>query len=179
MKIQLPDFVIAGLYKDSIVFVDEPNLISPPQVKNKTEEIEVKHSAPDKKWYLGDNKKNIVFVVNDPSAVFINDEWLSTLGRLLNACKLNLGDIAIINMANTKTVFEEIKERLQPQCLFLFDLNTTSIQLPFAIPHYQVQKYSGCMIMTSPASNLSENSTEYVKAEKRKLWLKLKEIFNV
>ena len=70
-------------------------------------------------------------------------------------------------------------ERLQPRCLFLFDVNTTDIQLPFAIPHYQLQQYSGCTIMTSPAVNLSENSTDEVKAEKRKLWLKLKQIFNV
>jgi hypothetical protein len=71
-----------------------------------------------------------------------------------------------------QTDFTEIKAQLQPHFLLLFDIATTSIQLPFAIPHYQLQQYAGSTIMTSPATNLSEDNTEERKIEKRKLWLK-------
>ena len=86
MNIQLPHFVIAGLYKDSLVITGE-NPVQPVQmelqVNHKTTKPEAEAALPAKKWYLGDNKKNIIILVKDDSAVFINDEWLGTLGKLL------------------------------------------------------------------------------------------------
>jgi len=76
--------------------------------------------------------------------------------------------------------FAAIKEALQPERVFMFDVTTRDIQLPFAIPYYQVQQYGGCTFMTAPGSTLSTGpNTEAVAAEKRKLWEKLKIIFAV
>lgn len=184
MSIQLQGFIIAGLYKDSLVLAEEAVEESKPaktrgQVTNKTANVEEAPSFTAKKWFLGDNKKNIVILLKDVAAVHINDEWLGTLTKLLAACKLNLADVAIVNLKQDIT-FTLIKEQLQPQYILMFDVSTNDLALPFSIPNYQVQLYGGCTFMTAPAITLSaDKTTEIIKTEKRSLWDKLKMIFNV
>jgi hypothetical protein len=184
MSTQLPGFIIAGLYKDSLVLAGETieqnqPLTNREQVTNKTPKPDVVQSTPPKKWFLGDNKKNISILVKDPTAVHINDEWLGTLSKLLAACKLNLADVAIVNL-KTELSFAQIKEQLDPQYVLLFDVAANEIALPFSIPNYQVQKYGGATFMIAPAITLSaDKTTDSIKTEKRNLWEKLKVIFNV
>lgn len=182
MIINLPEVVIAGLYKDSLMLVGEnPKATTAirQQVTNKKEKQEEAPAPISKKWYLGNNKKNISIIIEDATAVFINDEWLGTLGKLLAACKLNIGDVAIINNLNSGILFPELKEQLQPKYIFMFDVSMQDLKLPFTIPNYQVQQYAGTTFMTAPAATLSDANTEAVKTEKRKLWEKLKLIFAV
>ena len=54
--------------------------------------------------YLGGNAKNIAFLVNCPTDVFLPDKHLDWLGKMLTACQLNLGDVAIINIANARRI---------------------------------------------------------------------------
>ncbi len=182
MKIQLPDIVLAGLYKDSIVLA-EKNIVPPEKTAKQITNTKIKDEEREKplikKWFLGDNKKNITILLKDASAVYINDQWLGTLSKLLAACKLNIGDVAIVNHLQESKTFNDLKEPLQPQFVFLFDVTTHDIQLPFTIPHYQVQQYGGCTFMTAPIVTLTNDNTDPVKTEKRKLWEKLKLIFNV
>lgn len=184
MSTQLPGFVIAGLYKDSLVLAEETTEQIIPAKKqmqntNKSPNHEVTPPIQPKKWFLGDNKKNIVILLKDPDAVHINDEWLGTLSKLLAACKLNLADVAIVNLKEGLS-FEDIKQQLQPQYILMFDITTADLALPFNIPNYQVQKYGGSTFMTAPAVTLSaDKTTESIKTEKRNLWEKLKVIFDV
>jgi len=98
---------------------------------------------------------------------------------LLAACKLNLSDIAIINVKEGLD-FLLIKQQLDPQYVLMFDVTAKDIALPFSIPNYQIQKYGGATFMMVPAITLSANkTTESIKVEKRNLWEKLKIIFNV
>jgi hypothetical protein len=182
MTIQLPDVVLADLYKDSIVLAEE-NIVQlekmPPQITNKKIKDEQQEKPLNKKWFLGDNKKNIVILLKDASAVYINDEWLGTLSKLLAACKLNIGDVAIVNHLQHIKTFNDLKELLQPQFVFMFAVTTNDIQLPFTIPHYQVQQYAECTFITAPIVTLKTDNTDLVKTEKRKLWEKMKMIFSV
>jgi hypothetical protein len=182
MNIRLPEFVLAGLYKDSIVTAKE-NTVHPEkiqqQITNKKIKDETQEKPLIKKWFLGDNYKNTIILLKDASSVYINDEWLGTLTKLLAACKLNIGDTAIVNHLQQAKTFNELKELLQPQFVFMFDVTTHDIVLPFTFPHYQVQKYGGCTFMTAPIITLTNDNAEFVKIEKRKLWEKLKLIFNV
>lgn len=181
MNIKLPAVVIAGLYKDSLVLTGEElhKKEQLPQFTNKSSKDIETHPPLSKKWFLGDNKKNILILLKDASAVHINEEWLTTLTKLLTACKLNIGDIAIVNHSQHGKNFTELKESLQSQVVLMFDVTTSEIQLPFAIPHYQVQKYGGCSFMTAPSITLTTDNSDATKTEKRKLWEKLKMIFNV
>lgn len=182
MNIQLPDFVLAGLYKDSIVLAEERIAQSKKvkqQITNKKIKGETEEKPFIKNWFLGDNKKNIVILLKDASSVYVNDERLGILTKLLAACKLTLGDIAIINHLQQTKTFNDLKELLEPKVVFMFDVTSQDIQLPFTFPHYQVQKYNDCTLMTAPVITLANDNSELVKIEKRNLWEKLKLIFNV
>jgi hypothetical protein len=184
MSTQLPGFIIAGLYKDSLVLAEETiEQIEPvkkqEQITKKAPNPEVVQPVTTKKWYLGHNKKNITILVKDATAVHINDEWLGTLSKLLSACKLNLADVAIVNLKQALS-FNEIKTELEPQHVLMFGVTANDIALPFSIPNYQLQKYDGTTFMIAPAITLSaDKTTESVRAEKKNLWEKLKIIFNV
>jgi len=182
MNIQLPDFVLADLYKNTIVMAHDTGaaIAQPPPQGTQTQLQPPRKTTPteQKKWFLGNNNRGIAILVNDPTAVFINDEWLDTLGKLLAALKINLADTAIINLHKTPVVFTQLQKEFQATHIILFGITTGQIQLPFAIPDYQAQNFAGCTILKAPEITLAApaNTTEAIKAEKRKLWESLKKI---
>lgn len=180
MNTQLPDFVLAGLYKNSLVITGD---IEPTHTKTALQVTE--NSAPaapettqaaEKKWYLGDNKKGIVIVAADDNAVFINDEWLDTLGKMLGGLQINFGDTAIVNMRTKPVSFTMLKQQLNARHVIMFGLDPLQLGLPFTMPYYQLQNYAGCTLLSAPVSTLvaANATTDEVKAEKRKLWDSLK-----
>jgi hypothetical protein len=182
-NLQLPPFVIADFYKDCLVESTEQR-IAPPKPTNTIiqEPVLTKTTAtidPNKKIFLGNNAKQIAIVVKDAEAVFLNEEALQFLGNILGACKLNLGDIAIINHLQTPANFSLIKTQTQCKFLLLFDIVPSALELPFLIPQYQVFPHGGCTFLCAPAlSTINGNSAE-AKLEKSKLWVCLKKMFGI
>ncbi len=167
MKERLPDFVLAGLYNDVLVCADEP----------KQAAIE-KVTAPEK-LYLGSYNKQIIVLANDENNRYISDESLNFLSGILNACKLNLAHIALINFKNTALHFQQLKTEMQPAFLLLFGISALQIELPFAMPHYQVQQYDQCKILTAPSLTELNQQTQTAKTEKAQLWKSLKKMFDL
>ncbi|MBN8835992.1 MAG: hypothetical protein J0I09_01915 [Sphingobacteriia bacterium] len=168
-KIQLPAPIIAGLFKNKLVLVDTDFV-------SKATQADTKAGKP---LFLGDNKKNILIIVNDNEAVHIREEWLSLLTNMLAACKLNMGDVAIVNRYNQNHSFDMLKTQLSPAYAILFGITTQDILLPFAIPHYQVQHYNQSVFLTAPAFQMLAGNGEAARIEKSKLWLSLKKMFNI
>ena len=179
-KIQLPDFLIAELYKGTLVDLDTFNLKAPQPA---LDEQPVKTDAPiisnQKIKFLGENEKGVVIIVHQPEAVFLMEEELNFLTNILKACQLNLADIAIINNAQQEINHEAIKEQLHPNTILLFDVEPSAIQLPFMIPAFQVQNFAGSTIMVAPPLPLLNKTDQNGKLLKTKLWLSLKKIFNI
>jgi hypothetical protein len=167
-KLQLPDFLITEIYKDVLV---EENSPEKKQKKTKTTE--------PTQWYLGENKKHVVIAVKDDAAVFLQDESLQFLSSILGACKLNLADVAIINFSKRDFSYVEIVEKLEPSALILFDVTAKEIQLPFTVPHYQIQKYNQCNFLLAPSLLSMQGESKEAKLEKSKLWLSLKKMFSI
>ncbi len=193
-KIQLPDFLLADLYRNNLVFYDdgiklkeepaaeEKNtsvIIETPATAPIIEPAIVKQNMAGKKWFLGDNNKGIAIVVKDEEAVFLRDEWLQFLSTILGACKLNIGDVAIINYANYTCDYNDLTEALSPQYFLLFGVTAQDIQLPFTVPNYQVQKFGNTSFLLAPSLALMQGTAEAVKMEKSKLWLSLKKMFAI
>ncbi|MEI7626696.1 MAG: hypothetical protein WCJ80_00580 [Bacteroidota bacterium] len=205
-KIQLPDFVIANLYTDLLVLgtdvqtiqtnteaitltelkteapvvnttsekaVPKPKTIAIPQSK----EPVVLDS--DKQWYLGNNGKHIVVIIKETGVAFINDKHLQFLSNILNACKLNLGDIALINHSNNPNSYTELKQKLQPKFVLVFDLETKEIKLPFTMPNYQVQSHDNCKFLFASSLTKMDGDSQEAKMEKSKLWMSLKNMFQL
>lgn len=169
---RLPDFLLADLYKNSLVITeDEP----------KAERItpQPANLGGERQWYLGSNLRKITLLVSEKDAVYLKDESLNFLSAILGACKLNLGDVAIVNCRNEPVTYSSLKEKLQPGFLLLFGVNARDVELPFTIPHYQVQPYDHCQLLLAPALDTMLGASQEAKLEKSKLWLCLKKMFNV
>jgi hypothetical protein len=168
-KTQLPDFVIANLYTDLLVLVSD---IAPKQVPEAIKETE-------KKWFLGNNGKKVTILIKEADVAFINDQHLQFLSNILNACKLNLGDIALVNHINNPLVYADLKQKLQPKFIIAFDLQPKEIQLPFTIPNYQVQQHDNCKFLFASTLKTMEGDSKEAKLEKSKLWMSLKNMFQL
>lgn len=170
--IQLPDFVISDLYKNQLVVIED----SVAETKlPKKEELTI----PAKPEFLGNNRKSICILVKDAQAVYLNDQSLQFLSAILTACKLNLGDVAIINFSRTPLHYSSLKEWLTPKYMLVFDIGATTLQMPFDLPIYQVQSYDKCSFLFVPALEQMTSDTREAKIEKSKLWLSLKTMFNI
>jgi hypothetical protein len=181
----LPPFVIASLYKDDLVLVDAKESSS-----KRTDALNTKKSgtmapttedAPTQKpiSFLGNNQKKVTLVLSDSLAVHVADESLQFLTAILAACKLNMGDVAIVNTANQHTNYTQIKTELQPTTIILFDISAASIALPFEVPQYQVQQYDNCNLLFAAPLQAMLLKNDAAKLEKGKLWNALKKTFNI
>ena len=169
MKEQLPAFVLADLFTNSLVFAGD--IIAPEPVKTEVPKPE--------KWYLGNYEKQFVVLVNEPGAVYLADEDLDFLAGILSACKLNLAQIALINFYRNEVSFQHLKAELNPAYVVSFGVNALQIQLPFSMPDYQVQQYSNCTILTAPSLKQLNQPTAEAKAEKTRLWKCLKKMLDL
>ncbi len=164
-NIQLPSIVIEGLFKNSLV------------VLNNSESKDVPASEPKNDIsFLGSNKKNITIVVWDDDAIYLAEESLTFLIGILGACKLTMEDVALVNAAKNNTIsYQEIQKYLQAEKLLLFGVTPEQLQLPLTFPQYQIQKFDGGQYLTAPALlHLAQN-----KNEKTKLWNCLKQFFSI
>ncbi len=166
---QLPDFVLADLYKNSLVFIDE---------EIKAEAISKEPAKPVKR-YLGDYQKKIIVLVNEADSVYASETNLNFLSGILNACKLNLAHIALINFNNDAVNFLQLKKELKPQFLLSFGVDALQIELPFTMPLYQVQQYDNCYILTAPSLTALNNESAHAVEEKKKLWKSLQKMFSL
>jgi hypothetical protein len=177
----LPPFVIASLYKDDLVLIDaEKKVVQSPKSKTSPtpQPIEVVDTLKPIS-YLGNNQKKVTILLEDNTAVHVADESLQFLTAILAACKLNMGDVAIVNTANQKVNYTQIKSELQPSTLLLFNISAASIALPFEVPQYQVQQYDDCTLLFSAPLEAMLVKDESAKTEKGKLWNALKKTFNI
>src|SRR5262249_12184979 len=99
MKEQLPDFLLADLFTNSIIYIGD-------DIKKKRP----KEDDLPQKSYLGNYGKKIIVLVNDAENVYLDDDNLNFLSGILNACKLNLAHIALLNFNRKPISFEFLKK---------------------------------------------------------------------
>lgn len=170
---------IALLFKNTLVDIDEKKQDSP-KTKNKAAAVNIDPVANDPiaiGWkYLGENKKKTLVVVRYPDVVHLPDKQLSFLTKLLAACSLNLGDVAILNFFNHQSSqFNELFDYFKPKVVLLFDTKPTEFGIPINFPDFQVQAYKDAVFVSSP----SLETIEPDKNLKGKLWVSLKKIYNL
>ena len=162
-NIQLPAIVLHDLYKNSLVDLDT-NTVK--KIPKKTPGIA----------FLGNNQKQITIIASDDTTIYLPDEELNFLMGILNACKLTMADVALVNMAKTDAVtYSEIEQELNTGTMLLFGVTPLQLGLPLQFPHYQVQKFNNLVYLAAPA--LTTIAAD--KVEKTKLWNCLKQIFSI
>ena len=117
--------------------------------------------------------------MQSPGTPFLPDNQLTFLTKILEACRMNIGDIAIVNAATSSVAIAELRQQLNPTAVLLFGLEPVAIKLPINFPIFRLQPYDACTYLSAPAlSQLVQNSEES-KLLKTKLWVCLKTLFNV
>jgi hypothetical protein len=128
--------------------------------------------------YLGKNKKQVCVLVNYGNDVYLPDTELNFLTSILQACKLNLGDVAIVNCHAQKISFKELTEQVMCKYLLVFGVEAATIGLP-QMPLFNTTVVDDCHIVFAPAAEQLNNSQAASRPLKTKLWLCLKQMFNV
>jgi len=176
--IELPASVVAGLYRDSLIDTNEmpakprPAAI-PVQAGTTADPVEEK-IAPWK--FLGNNGKQILIIVENEETSGLPDKDLGFLTEILGACKLNLADVAIVNLANHPGAsYKELTAFFKSRIVLLFAVEPAAFGLPMNFPHYQIQAFANNSFLFSPS--LKELGNDRV--EKSKLWVCLKRLFNL
>jgi len=169
-KLILPPASIVSLYNKSLVEYIDVELSS---------EVEIIQQAKEGYSFLGNNNRSIALFVNFSEAPVIPDVHLQFLSRMLEACKLNLGDVAILNQSKQSLDIKRLKEQLHPVSLVLFGVKSVDIGLPLNFPLFKPQVYDGITYLYVPALELLNQDTEEGKLQKSKLWVCLRQLFGV
>jgi hypothetical protein len=152
-NIQLNATMIASLYQRTLVQLTE-NTSTLPAAAPVTE--------PDIR-FLGNNMQKVTVLVDNPGHTFLPEDQLAFLTKMLGACKLNIGDVAIVNMANGASLSEVISF-LKPSRLISFGVPVSN---------------TGAREINAPLLNELVVESDHSKALKIKLWASLKQMFGV
>src|SRR5690606_30914710 len=82
--------------------------------------------------FLGSNEKKVLLLVINPDVAFLSEEQLTLVTKMLKACELNLGDVAIVNLAGGPEL-SELLPALQPQKLISFGALDPAPTPPFPV----------------------------------------------
>jgi hypothetical protein len=165
-KIQLPAIVVSGLYKNTLVTMDDG--------------CKEKEPLVDQRYrFLGRNKKNVTLVTYSDDAVFLSELHLTFITKLLDACKINLEDVAIVNKAQEEINITALKKQLIPKKLILFGVEPTSVKLPIHFPLFKQQEFDGCIYLYVPPLEDLTIETNESKLLKSKLWVCLQNLFEL
>ncbi len=176
MKIQLPPFVLADLYKESLVIVDD--VLTSHENTDETKPYQSsQETEPKPAPFLGQNRKGIAVLVKDTLHRFTDDESLQLLANMLGALHMTMDDVALINIDKTKMTYKEMQATLQTSVCLMFDVSTQSIALPFQMPDYKVQTFDNCKFLCSASLQKMKGNGKEAKLEKTKLWMCLKSLF--
>lgn len=166
-QVKLDTALLTQLYQS--VLVETPSTKGSFEMKTKVETLE--------KWKaLGGHKKKICIVVIELHAVYLKDEQLAYLTKILQACKLTLEDVAIINLYGQRQLhYQSIQQQYPSSTCMVFGLTPDKLELPADFPFFQLQKIEGCTYLFAPTLDQLEPS----KMDREKLWQSLRKHFNV
>ena len=192
MKVEktiLPPAVLVSLYKDSLVLpekeIKQTEVIDKIEVAanklpgtEKQTEAEIEETVTPIK-YLGDHHKKILVVVHDPESVYLNETDFILLTSILNACRLTIADIALINIGNQKASLHEMLTKLPSLLVIAFDIDSKALKIKLPTTLYKTTPLGETNLLFSAALSTMQGSSADAKKEKGKLWTVLKQIFQL
>jgi hypothetical protein len=172
-NLSLPVFVVAELYRESLVLpaqeiLQKPNL--PDSNIKKAETVVPEVLSPPA---VGKNKKHILLLLDYASDIPGSD--MKFLTGILTACKLSLDDVLVLNVHGKDVNYKSLTSSYRSKYIILFGVEASAISLPMIFPSFQPQLFSGTTYLTGPALHEMESDPLL----KSKLWVTLKKIFNL
>ena len=168
-NLQLPASVLIDLYTNHLI----ANSIDASQ------KIETHKVSPVALHSLGGNAKRITIVVAEESQTYMRDTDLEWLQKMLLACKLTLGDVAIVNLHSKNSNIGFIRQQLKPEKIILLGPSPTDLQLPLNFPQFKIQEHGNCQYLYAPSARELNQETKEGKVLRSKLWVSLQQLFEV
>jgi hypothetical protein len=179
---------LAALYPESLVMDREAGKPEPGSKKD-TEPGKKTNSRPGKEAsagemevyrFLGNNLRRICFIVSYPETVFLPDEQLAFLSRMLSACHCSIADISVLNTAHMPVDISRLITQLNPEMLFLCGIPPASLNLPEPVEPFTICRFKGISTLLIPSLTLlSHEETADLIPIKKKLWASLRTLFNI
>jgi hypothetical protein len=130
--------------------------------------------------FLGQNSKKILVLVNEKGYAHTADQHLDFLVTVLQACRLGLADIALVNVADKTLNWSQLLKQFQPRVTLAFQVDTPALGLPFVVPQYKVYAHGPLRFLPlPPLADYLVPDAEKAKGEKKLLWTALKTLFNI
>lgn len=160
-NIELTSSICQSLFSDKLVDTKSPG----------TSDTDLKNNDIA---FLGENRKKIIFLVNNDREKYLSSEELKVLDNLLIACKMKMEDIALVNFYPFRDInYEILTEHFGAKYILIFGISCSQLFLPFNIPDYQIQKFQEQIYLFNPPfRDLLTN-----KNAKMELWNCLKKMF--
>lgn len=160
-NLSLSPQLLADLYQNVLVQSTASNVPVKPQAKTTVN-------------FLGENKKNILVVVDKANAAFLPDDELAFLTRVLKACELSLADVAIVNWNNiSEKNGQAIIAELASKEVLLLGVEPSPFGLPDNTHFYVINTVKNVQYVVAP----SLREMEKIESVRRKLWAALKKLF--
>jgi hypothetical protein len=179
-NIQLNSSLLTELYRNSLVQADatrsgkEEPIVTP--ITSDKIDVKVGNIGNNGWKNLGENKKNILLVVDYKKATYLPDKQLSFLVAILGACKLSLADVAILNVATCPDgSYDKVFDHFKSRTMVLFGKTPSEFAMPVDFPEFQVQVFNNCTFLHTPTLENLESD----KILKSKLWVCLKRLFDL
>jgi hypothetical protein len=123
---------------------------------------------------LGENKENILFLVNNKEYKFLSDKEMKLLSDLISACKLSMADISLVNFHQNPGInYQDLVEQFHSKKILIFGTAPSELGLPFTIPFFQIQKFHEQVYLTNPSLESFISNVNL----KKELWKCLKKMF--
>ncbi|ACU59099.1 hypothetical protein [Chitinophaga pinensis] len=161
-KLQLDPYILARIYNQPII-------------PGKKEPVAVVAEAAPKVKFLGENQKNIGLFIQNAGDAYLNDDLFNLLTNILNACKLGVQDIALINTAQYGNLpFSTWQTAVPMKQAVLFGIPPAAMGLE-AVSTYQLVQVNGCQLICSDDLQIISQD----KMLKGKLWMGLKQLLGI
>lgn len=161
-QLQLDPYLLARIYNQPII----PGK-STPVVKEQKPLPKIK--------YLGENQKNIALFIQNENEAYLNEELFNLLTNILNACKLSMQDVSLLNISHHPSLaFPDWKAAMKITRGVVFGIAPE--QLGFSdIPLYQLVTVNDTTLLFSDELSLIGSD----KLLKARLWAGLKQLLNI
>lgn len=161
-QLQLDPYLLAQMYDQPII--PETRVVAPAAEK-----------ALPKVKYLGENQKNILLLIQNESEAYLNEELFNLLTNILNACKLGMQDVALVNAATYPGLtLVDYKNAIPVRQCIIFAVPPANIGLP-PMQTFQLETHEQIPCLYSEGLQLIATD----KNLKGKLWMGLKQLFGI
>ena len=199
--VKLPPALLADLYGDMLVIVGDtqpkavgaeeeviariqlPKEVAPAEkpvitaTERKPEPEKPVEKQQQESPLLGRYNRKILVVVHESAYTHCSEDDLQFLQKILQALKLSMNDIGILNLAQHPHDYTALANAFAPGEVLLLGPDAASLELPMRFPQFQVQPWGKVSFLQAPALREMNGDSEEQKLQKKKLWEGLKRMF--